>query len=491
MNSDLNGGPLPGAKQPDNRRSSQRIETHRDVLFSDYQATGPIRLGMAVDMSAGGFRILTRYPEPVGSEVQIELQPEEGHEGDVTLFRGRVVHVEPMEDGEFSMGVMNLLASAEGSLSRSKDLLRLAATAAAEQNARPRRLTSAGESRHDPSVGRRVVFSKLEQRNRKRHKWLPWGSLLILFAILCALGNKALEDERPNARGLFGGKFVYAIPDAGAKSAPRPSMLVRGGLASDGETTDPYLWDARSGLDTLLERAQAALRQGDLGKAQGLFERLEGHPKADTIHRYISLLGHAEASGAAGELSLAKAMLRRAMNLAGDVPDAWERAGRDLEARLQSDGGAPFAPAPMNSLIVMTQANEERPDRESLRIEVDASKYLLKVMRGKNTLRSFPVGLGRDNSTPIGRFQVANKISDPDWYNNGEVVSAGDAANPLGASWMGLGDGDSATSYGFHPTADSASIGKPMSQGCVRMRPRDAETLFRLVPLGTPVHIRR
>ncbi len=45
------------------------------------------------------------------------------------------------------------------------------------------------------------------------------------------------------------------------------------------------------------------------------------------------------------------------------------------------------------------------------------------------------------------------------------------------------------TSYGIHASNDPRAIGQPFSRGCVRMRPNDAEALFRLVPLGTPVTI--
>jgi lipoprotein-anchoring transpeptidase ErfK/SrfK len=55
---------------------------------------------------------------------------------------------------------------------------------------------------------------------------------------------------------------------------------------------------------------------------------------------------------------------------------------------------------------------------------------------------------------------------------------------------MGLGTNGNATSYGIHPTEDAGSIGQPQSRGCIRMWPEDAETLFRLCPIGTPVRIR-
>ena len=87
------------------RRAAQRVDTQREVLFSDYLATGPLRVGKAVDMSASGIRIVTRYPQPVGTELQIELQPDPENPSGVVLFRGRVAHVTELEGGESAMGV--------------------------------------------------------------------------------------------------------------------------------------------------------------------------------------------------------------------------------------------------------------------------------------------------------------------------------------------------------------------------------------------------
>jgi hypothetical protein len=54
----------------------------------------------------------------------------------------------------------------------------------------------------------------------------------------------------------------------------------------------------------------------------------------------------------------------------------------------------------------------------------------------------------------------------------------------LGANRLYLGDG-----YGIHGTDAPTSIGRGASHGCVRVRNEDIETLFRIVPLGTPVYI--
>ena len=57
-------------------------------------------------------------------------------------------------------------------------------------------------------------------------------------------------------------------------------------------------------------------------------------------------------------------------------------------------------------------------------------------------------------------------------------------AGVLGVNRLYLGDG-----YGIHGTDAPASIGQSASHGCVRVRNEDIETLFRIVPIGTPVYI--
>ncbi len=495
MKSDVNSGSPPGGHQSEERRSSQRIQTKRDVLFSDYEATGPLRVGMAVDMSAGGFKISSRYPEAVGTEIQIELQPQPGDQVEVVLFRGRVMHVEPLEAGDFAMGIKLLQQGAARTGGLSRGLLPLAAKAAESnaQDAAAPRPHAAAQSAQNPSTPRRVVFSKVEKRKPKRRKWLPWGSLLILLSIFCALLFQALRDDGERfPTGLFGGKFVSARSNSEQDLEPGLAKTQAAGQSSqDYRAAGPYEWSSREATDALLVRAQAAMDQGDLDDAANLFKQLEQHPEAHLIHRFASLLGYAETAAARGELSLARQTVQRALELGAGVPEPWRRAGRELAAKLNKNRSTPFETASMDSVILIEAPSQEIQAQEALlRIEVDASEYLLSIVKGNVILRSFPIGLGFAGRTPIGEFQIANKISEPDWYNRGDVVLAGAPDNPLGSSWMGLGDGTSASSYGIHPTADAGSIGESLSQGCVRMHPRDAEALFRLVPIGTPVLIR-
>lgn len=103
-------------------------------------------------------------------------------------------------------------------------------------------------------------------------------------------------------------------------------------------------------------------------------------------------------------------------------------------------------------------------------------------------VRSFPVGLGEQDGTPLGAFTVRrhSKLIDPFWRNprTGEEFAASDPKNPIGDHWIGLrglGQAETFSGYGIHGTIDPGSIGQEMSMGCVRMLPEDVALVYELL----------
>ena len=102
---------------------------------------------------------------------------------------------------------------------------------------------------------------------------------------------------------------------------------------------------------------------------------------------------------------------------------------------------------------------------------------------------SFPVGLGRDDSTPTGLWTVElhNKLRNPTYYSpHGEgIIKPDDPKNPLGGFWIGIKGEDGAAigknSYGIHGTIDPDSIGKQASMGCIRLRHDDIALVYDLL----------
>jgi lipoprotein-anchoring transpeptidase ErfK/SrfK len=106
---------------------------------------------------------------------------------------------------------------------------------------------------------------------------------------------------------------------------------------------------------------------------------------------------------------------------------------------------------------------------------------------------TFPIAVGTsDHPTPTGNFRVIQKQKNPTWFPPDSPWAAGlgpvppGVNNPLGTRWIGT----SAPAIGMHGTPQSGSIGSRASHGCIRMYVRDAERLYELVSIGTPVYIR-
>ena len=118
---------------------------------------------------------------------------------------------------------------------------------------------------------------------------------------------------------------------------------------------------------------------------------------------------------------------------------------------------------------------------------VDLKRFELTIHAHGYYVHRYPVGIGKDNSTPIGTFPVLNRLENPTYYGpNGVVIDADDPANPLGEHWIDLGD-----SYGIHGTINPDSIGRAASKGCIRMHNHHAAEVFKLLSTESTVVIRR
>ncbi|MCM8813244.1 MAG: L,D-transpeptidase family protein [Candidatus Omnitrophica bacterium] len=119
------------------------------------------------------------------------------------------------------------------------------------------------------------------------------------------------------------------------------------------------------------------------------------------------------------------------------------------------------------------------------RIVVDQKARTLTLFDGQGFVKEYAVGLGADNSTPVGKFKINSRIAKPVWYKTGAIVPAGSPENILGTHWLGLSE----PGYGIHGTTDSAPIQTQQTQGCVRMYNQEVEELYTIVPIGTEVEI--
>lgn len=122
-----------------------------------------------------------------------------------------------------------------------------------------------------------------------------------------------------------------------------------------------------------------------------------------------------------------------------------------------------------------------------LSLLVDKSDYTLTILLNGHYIKQYPVGIGKSNKTPVGEFIVDNKLINPTWYAPDGVYPYGHPKNVLGTRWIGFEDRNDLYGYGIHGTADPDSIGKDMSNGCIRMRNENVEELFDFVKSKTRV----
>lgn len=117
---------------------------------------------------------------------------------------------------------------------------------------------------------------------------------------------------------------------------------------------------------------------------------------------------------------------------------------------------------------------------------VELESYMLTVWLGERYAGSFPIGIGQDQSTPEGTFQVLGKMENPPYHGRDVVLAADDPNNPLGERWIDLGN-----HVGIHGTTEAASIGQAESRGCIRLSERDVEDVYDILSVGSSVVIRR
>jgi LysM repeat protein len=113
-------------------------------------------------------------------------------------------------------------------------------------------------------------------------------------------------------------------------------------------------------------------------------------------------------------------------------------------------------------------------------------------------MTSLPVGLGKSNGTPTGRFKVrvGSKLLNPEWRNpiTGEFFDSNDPLNPIGEHWLGLEGLEASNAqllgYGVHGTIEPGSIGQDQSLGCVRLIAEDVAIVWETLGDGCEVEIR-
>ena len=133
-------------------------------------------------------------------------------------------------------------------------------------------------------------------------------------------------------------------------------------------------------------------------------------------------------------------------------------------------------------------------------IVVDPKNHFLYLMLGFGKARRYGVGVGKAGLAFKGTAIIKRKAEWPRWTPTANMIRRnpgkyakyaggvpGGPKNPLGARALYLYKGNRDTYYRIHGTTQPWSIGRSVSNGCIRMVNAHAIDLYERVPKGTKV----
>ena len=244
------------------------------------------------------------------------------------------------------------------------------------------------------------------------------------------------------------------------------------------------------------------------------YKNINFTPKLKGSVSITKLLSQAKELEDKTELSAAKATYQRLIaefSNSGQI-SLWQKKVEDLNIRLLfssviTKGSLLYEIKPGDTLTKIAQefnttvdlikkANNLRDDKilpgrkikvfnQAFSTVVDKSQNTLILKSDEEIIKTYTVSTGINNSTPTGNFKITTKLLNPTWFKAGAIIPAGSPENILGSRWLGF----DLLGYGIHGTTEPQSLGKQVTQGCVRMSNQDIEELYIIVPLGTEVGI--
>ena len=135
-------------------------------------------------------------------------------------------------------------------------------------------------------------------------------------------------------------------------------------------------------------------------------------------------------------------------------------------------------------------------------VVVSKDFFLYHVIAPGRAVR-YGVAVGTAELVWKGRATVGRKVEWPSWTPTPEMIKRkpqqyakwadgmpGGPQNPLGARALYLyNDKGQDTAIRIHGTTEPNSIGRAVSNGCLRMRNEAVMALYDQVPIGTPVYV--
>ncbi len=121
---------------------------------------------------------------------------------------------------------------------------------------------------------------------------------------------------------------------------------------------------------------------------------------------------------------------------------------------------------------------------------ITKSSFTLDLYHKGMFVKSYPIGLGQNGSTPVGTWiaKEGGRVRGAPWTPpddlDGKTLTPSDPGYPLGTEglWIALQGTDKNTrmlqGFGIHGTNEPDSIGKEASLGCIRLADKDIAEVF-------------
>ena len=378
------------------------------------------------------------------------------------------------------------------------------------------------------------------RRRDTKSKYLRFILVLVAVAVITAVLIMMIVPNRPdNTNGGNSGKTAAAkegtITDNGAvmpdsKNDPVFSDDPANKVAVSGKTYGKTASNnnATGKKESRKGSANARGRESAKGKitASDLpaeLDRPQFRKNAlPNIHADLNELANADPAAA---IKAAQSLLMREAAAGGEFSENWYKVGALLTAkRKQLISSTSWRGGADNYKVVSGDALERVARKNSTTVELIKSVNNLKsnnirigqrlkvikgpwrvnISRKARTLNIwqksgdswriyavFPVGIGRDNKTPTGKFAITNRLYHPVYRDkDGRVFKYASPENPFGDCFLKISSPTlKRGNYGIHGSPDDNSVGRSLSNGCVRMRNADVMILYYLLPARTPVEI--
>lgn len=133
-------------------------------------------------------------------------------------------------------------------------------------------------------------------------------------------------------------------------------------------------------------------------------------------------------------------------------------------------------------------------------VVVDPRNHFLYLVEGSGRARRYGVGVGKAGLAFNGSATIKRKAKWPSWTPTQNMIRRepnkyqkyangvpGGPRNPLGARALYLYRGGRDTYYRIHGTTQPSSIGRSVSNGCIRMINEHVIDLYNRVPIGARV----